>query len=145
MGSVIGSQTGPCRTRRLPSGCHQPASTADAMASSVSSRTSRVTGSCCTGTVAAVTMNGPCDGAKKNQRLSRVSPSKSLESLAVALVPPSPTGLYWNTRGHVRCEEHAREIERLRWDAEGWAPMQVASDPRDAIYQCQKCRPAARG
>ena len=65
-------------------------------------------------------------------------PRIGLMSLAI---PQSPTGLYWNTRGNVRCEEHARELESHRWDAEGWQAIPQAEEPAQRVYQCQRCSP----
>ena len=56
-------------------------------------------------------------------------------------IPHSPTGFYWNTRGHTRCEQHAQEIEQLRWDAEGWEPIPETEQPQRRHYQCEKCSP----
>jgi hypothetical protein len=56
-------------------------------------------------------------------------------------IPHSPTGLYWNTRGNIRCEQHAQEIEPIRWDAEGWVPIPAHEEPQQRLYQCQKCSP----
>jgi len=57
------------------------------------------------------------------------------------LVPTSPTGLYWNTRGNIHCERHARQLESSRWEVEGWAPIPEAEEPQQRGYQCQKCSP----
>lgn len=38
-------------------------------------------------------------------------------------IPRSPIGLYWNTHGNIRCEQHSQEFEQLRWDVEGWVPI----------------------
>ena len=56
-------------------------------------------------------------------------------------IPHSLTGLYWNTRGNVRCELHAQEIEQTRWDTEGWMPIPAHEAPEKRLYQCQKCSP----
>jgi hypothetical protein len=56
-------------------------------------------------------------------------------------LPHSPTALYWNTRGNVRCEIHVQEIEQTRWGIEGWAPIPKHEDPHRRRYQCQKCSP----
>jgi hypothetical protein len=56
-----------------------------------------------------------------------------------SVIPASSTGLYWNTRGNIRCEPHARELEPLRWDAEGWMPIPTSEEPQQRRYQCQKC------
>jgi len=58
-----------------------------------------------------------------------------------SVIPESPTGLYWNTRGNIRCEIHAREIEPVRWNAEGWVAVPTSEEPRQRHYQCQKCAP----
>jgi hypothetical protein len=54
-------------------------------------------------------------------------------------IPQSPTGLYWNMRGSIRCEPHALEIGQTRWDAEGWVPIPEHEEPQRRHYQCQKC------
>jgi len=56
-------------------------------------------------------------------------------------IQSSSTGLYWNTRGNIRCETHARELERQKWDAEGWAPIPDTEEPQKRQYQCQRCSP----
>ena len=56
-------------------------------------------------------------------------------------VPNSPTGLYWNTRGNIRCELHAREVEPSKWTAELWEPIPDTEEPRKRRYQCQRCSP----
>jgi hypothetical protein len=56
-------------------------------------------------------------------------------------VPLSTTGLYWNTRGNIRCEQHARELDESRWKAEGWQPIPEHEQPVDRHYQCQRCSP----
>jgi len=53
-------------------------------------------------------------------------------------IPPSPTGLYWNTRGNIRCEPHAQETDRDRWEAEGWQPIPEHEQPQRRQYQCQR-------
>ena len=58
-----------------------------------------------------------------------------------AAIPHSPTGLYWNRRGNIRCEQHALELAQTRWDAEGWAPIPTSEEPKKRRYQCQKCSP----
>jgi hypothetical protein len=56
-------------------------------------------------------------------------------------IPPSSSGLYWNTRGNIRCESHARDIEPGKWEAEGWVPIPESEEPKRRRYQCQKCSP----
>jgi hypothetical protein len=56
-------------------------------------------------------------------------------------IPTSPNGLYWNIRGNVRCEEHARELEPTRWESEGWQAIPHVGDLSDRVYQCQRCSP----
>ena len=58
-----------------------------------------------------------------------------------AAVQTSTSGLYWNTRGHIRCEAHACQIEDRQWEAEGWAPIPDAEEPKARKYQCQRCSP----
>jgi hypothetical protein len=58
-----------------------------------------------------------------------------------SLIPGSPTGLYWNTRGNIRCEQHARDIEPSSWLADGWGPIPESEQPQERRYQCQKCSP----
>ena len=54
-------------------------------------------------------------------------------------IPYSPTGLYWNPPGHIRCGQHALEISEARWRTEGWQP--IPEQPVHRQYQCQKCSP----
>ena len=54
-------------------------------------------------------------------------------------IPHSPTGLYWNRRGHIRCEQHALELAQTRWDGEEWAPIPASEEPKKRHYQCLKC------
>jgi len=56
-------------------------------------------------------------------------------------IPSSPTGLFWNTRGNIRCELHARDIDATQWEAEGWAPVPLSEKPQSRRYQCQRCSP----
>ena len=57
----------------------------------------------------------------------------------LAAVPTSATGLYWNTRGNIRCEFHVRELEIDRWQLEGWQPVPEHEEPAQRHYQCQRC------
>jgi hypothetical protein len=57
------------------------------------------------------------------------------------LISPSPTGLFWNTRGNIRCDLHARDIDATQWEAEGWAPVPLSEKPQSRRYQCQRCSP----
>jgi hypothetical protein len=57
------------------------------------------------------------------------------------LVPTSPTGLFWNTRGNIRCELHARELDLETWEAELWTPIPEHEEPSKRHYQCQRCSP----
>ena len=56
-------------------------------------------------------------------------------------IPDSVTGLYWNIRGNIRCEQHAQELEPVRWETESWVPIPPAEEPKQRRYQCQKCSP----
>ena len=71
------------------------------------------------------------------------SPSRTVIARSAAvppvLVPESPTGLYWNTRGNIRCEQHARELDLEKWEAELWAPIPEHEEPAKRHYQCQRC------
>jgi hypothetical protein len=53
--------------------------------------------------------------------------------------PTSLTGLYWNTRGNIRCEEHILDIDDQKWLAEAWAPIPQHEEPVQRQYQCQRC------
>ena len=68
-------------------------------------------------------------------------PSEVAGSSVPPAIPRSPTGLYWNTRGNIRCELHAQEIEQARWDAEVWGAIPESEEPRQRQYQCQRCSP----
>jgi hypothetical protein len=57
------------------------------------------------------------------------------------LPPHSPTGLYWNTRGNIRCGQHAIDISETSWQVEGWMPIPEHEAPHRRLYQCQKCSP----
>ena len=65
----------------------------------------------------------------------------SISTMPPAAIPPSSTGLYWNIRGNIRCEQHARDVEPSSWEAEGWAPIPLVEEPKERRYQCQKCSP----
>ena len=58
-----------------------------------------------------------------------------------ATVPESATGLYWNTRGNIRCELHVRELEPQRLESERWEAVPEAEEPKARKYQCQRCAP----
>lgn len=60
-------------------------------------------------------------------------------------ITASPTGLYWSTRGHIVCRDHADEILDSRWAAEGWSVLPASSQGfRGMRYQCEKCAPDNR-
>jgi hypothetical protein len=44
-------------------------------------------------------------------------------------------------RGNIRAEQHAQELEQVRWDADGWVPIPESEAPQLRRYQCQKCNP----
>ena len=69
------------------------------------------------------------------------SPLGRLRFDSPTAIRPSPTGLYWNMRGNIRCEAHGREIESDRWKAEGWQPIPQHEEPTKRHYQCQRCSP----
>ncbi len=57
-------------------------------------------------------------------------------------LPTFSTGLYWSTRGHVACADHAAQIVNSRWAAEGWSPMPPSSQGfRGIRYKCDYCSP----
>ena len=60
-----------------------------------------------------------------------------VRSVQVHRHPLSPTGMYWNTRGNIRCEQ---EIEQTRRDSEGWGPIPESEEPHKRYYQGQQRR-----
>jgi hypothetical protein len=58
-----------------------------------------------------------------------------------AAIPYSPTGLYWNPPGDIRCAQHAQDLSEVRWQAESWQPIPEQEHPVHCQYRCQKCSP----
>ena len=57
---------------------------------------------------------------------------------------PTPTGLYWNERGHIGCARHVPYEGSDTWNWERWMPV-----PTDALelghqLRCETCGLEAR-
>src|SRR5688572_19358796 len=72
-------------------------------------------------------------------RLDAPQPSASASG---ASLPESETGLYWSSRGHVLCREHAAAIGREEWITEGWAAAPPSRSRLSRVrLQCERCSP----
>jgi hypothetical protein len=64
--------------------------------------------------------------------------------------PELRTSGLWSSRDVILCAQHATEIDRDRWVAEGWKPLPIERQWfRGVRYQCARCagdgRPVRRG